>query len=424
MGKVHSAYYQNHPTFKIIWPWIVCLSAGLFFFYDFMLMNMFNSINSDISKAFSLNATQVSWLSSLYPIATVVFLMVSGLLLDRFSTRRIILTAMFICLISTSGFAVSQNIIQAGFFRLAAGSTAAFCFLSCVMLASRWFEKNHLALVTGLIVTMAMTGGSLSQAPLKTLVTIYGWQNALFALSLFGLILWIIMFFLIHDTPSQKVWHHPRTKPFMSIRASLAQTIKNPQNWILGAYTSLMNLVICVFGGVWGQAFISSVFQINDLVASEITMMIFLGTTIGSPLAGWISDKMGKRKKPMILGALFSLLLSLMLLTFSTPSIITLKSVFFLLGLSTSTQVISYPVIFESNPKNLTGAAESFSGTIIMSGVALFPLFYGTLLDWQGGSMYTADDHWFAYQVLPLSLVLSLLLSLFVKETYCKANHF
>jgi len=424
MGKVHSAYYQNHPTFKIIWPWIVCLSAGLFFFYDFMLMNMFNSINSDISKAFSLNATQVSWLSSLYPIATVVFLMVSGLLLDRFSTRRIILTAMFICLISTSGFAVSQNIIQAGFFRLAAGSTAAFCFLSCVMLASRWFEKNHLALVTGLIVTMAMTGGSLSQAPLKTLVTIYGWQNALFALSLFGLILWIIMFFLIHDTPSQKVWHHPRTKPFMSIRASLAQTIKNPQNWILGAYTSLMNLVICVFGGVWGQAFISSVFQINDLVASEITMMIFLGTTIGSPLAGWISDKMGKRKKPMILGALFSLLLSLMLLTFSTPSIITLKSVFFLLGLSTSTQVISYAVIFESNPKNLTGAAESFSGTIIMSGVALFPLFYGALLDWQGGLMYTADDHWFAYQVLPLSLVLSLLLSLFVKETYCKANHF
>jgi MFS family permease len=423
MEKYSFTFFHNSPTIKKAWPWIVCLSAGLFFFYDFMLMNMFNSINSDISKAFNLNATQISWLSGLYPMATVAFLIISGLLLDRFSTRKIILTAMFICLISTSGFALSQNIFQAGFFRFAAGSTAAFCFLSCVMLASRWFAKDHLALITGLIVTMAMTGGSLSQAPLKALVTTYGWKNAMFSLSLFGLVLWCIMFILIHDTPTQKTWRHPASKPTMSIKNSLIKTIKNPQNWILGAYTSLMNLVICVFGGLWGQSFVSSVYNMNDLVASEITMMIFLGTTIGSPLAGWLSDKMGKRKTPMIMGAIFSILLSLILMNLTDPSSIVLEVLFFLLGLFTSTQVISYPAIFESNPKNLTGTAESFSATIIMSGVALFPLFYGTLLDWHGHTLYTAKDHWFAYQILPLSLILSFVLTLFIKETHCKPRH-
>ena len=413
---------ENKPfTKKTLWPWIVCLSAGLFFFYDFMLMNMFNSINSDISKAFSLNATQVSWLSGLYPLATVAFLMISGLLLDRFSTRKIILTAMFICLISTSGFALSQNVFQAGFFRFAAGSTAAFCFLSCVMLASRWFTKDHLALITGLIVTMAMTGGSLSQAPLKALVTVYGWRNALLALSVFGLFLWGIMFVLIHDSPHERVWHHPASKPTMSIQSSLKKTINNPQNWILGAYTSLMNLIICVFGGLWGQSFVSTVYQMDDLVASEITMMIFLGTTIGSPLAGWISDKMRKRKTPMIIGTLLSIAISLILTRLSSPSSTQLELLFFLLGLFTSTQVISYPTIFESNPKNLTGTAESFSATIIMSGVALFPLLYGQLLDWNGATVYRAQDHWFAYQILPLSLILSLILALLIKETHCKS---
>ena len=130
---------------------------------------------------------------------------------------------------------------------------------------------------------------------------------------------------------------------------------------------------------------------------------------------------MRKRKTPMIMGTLLSIAISLILTRLSSPSSTQLELLFFLLGLFTSTQVISYPTIFESNPKNLTGTAESFSATIIMSGVALFPLLYGQLLDWNGATVYSTQDHWFAYQILPLSLILSLILALLIKETHCKA---
>ena len=47
-------------------PWIVCFSAALFFFYEFIQMNMFNSVSSDLMQAFSINATQLGNLSSIY----------------------------------------------------------------------------------------------------------------------------------------------------------------------------------------------------------------------------------------------------------------------------------------------------------------------------------------------------------------------
>ena len=38
-------------------PWVVILSAALFFFYEFIQMNMFNAIDPSLIKAFSVTAT-------------------------------------------------------------------------------------------------------------------------------------------------------------------------------------------------------------------------------------------------------------------------------------------------------------------------------------------------------------------------------
>tara|TARA_Y200000002_G_scaffold20442_1_gene15737 strand:- start:2056 stop:3348 length:1293 start_codon:yes stop_codon:yes gene_type:complete len=403
-------------------PWIVCLSAALFFFYDFMLMNMFNSINSEISLTFSLNATEVSLLSGLYPSATVLLLMVCGLLLDRYSTRKIILTAMFLFIMSTIGFACSQFLVQAAICRFIAGGTAAFCFLSCVMLASRWFKDNRLALITGLIVTMGMTGGTISQAPLKIIVELFGWRVSLLMISLVGFLLWLIMFFTIADRPGQRHWVQPEEAPTKSVKDSLWIAVSNPQNWILGSYTSLMNVLICVFGGLWGQAYISSVYNLDGFSSSKVTTMIFLGTTLGSPICGWISDTLRRRQLPMMLGSLISFLLVLTLMNLDHPSFEFLEFLFFALGFTTSSQVISYPAIFESNDSSVTGICESFSATLIMSGYAVFPIIYGFLLDFNDHVTYVAQDHKLAFYILPLSLIISFILSLFVKETNCQSH--
>mgnify|MGYP001415866344 CR=1 FL=1 len=109
---------------------------------------------------------------------------------------------------------------------------------------------------------------------------------------------------------------------------------------------------------------------------------------------------------------------SLATLTFLTlmnldhPSFEFLEFLFFALGFTTSSQVISYPAIFESNDSSVTGICESFSATLIMSGYAVFPIIYGFLLDFNDHVTYVAQDHKLAFYILPLSLIISFILNI------------
>lgn len=69
--------------------WIVCFSAALFFFYEFIQMNMFNAISADLMRAFSLNATGLGKLSAYYFYANLLFLPVAGALFIDFQPVKL-----------------------------------------------------------------------------------------------------------------------------------------------------------------------------------------------------------------------------------------------------------------------------------------------------------------------------------------------
>src|SRR4029078_4784804 len=118
-------------------------------------------------------------MSSAYLGADILFLLPAGIILDRFSTRRVILTAMLVCVIGTVGFAITDSFILASFFHFLSGIGNAFCFLSCVVLVSHWFPPRRQALVIGSLVTMAFLGGMMAHTPFAHLNDSYGWRNSL-----------------------------------------------------------------------------------------------------------------------------------------------------------------------------------------------------------------------------------------------------
>src|SRR3990167_9492629 len=138
--------------------WLVVLSAALFFCYEFIQMNMFDAINGDLMRSFDLNATQISNLSSSFFWGDMLFVFPAGLLLDRYSTRRILLIMMGSCVVGTFFFAGVQSFGLALATHFFVGIGDAFSFLCALILASRWFKTDRQALITGVIVTFAMVG--------------------------------------------------------------------------------------------------------------------------------------------------------------------------------------------------------------------------------------------------------------------------
>ena len=98
-------------------PWVVCICCGLFFFYEFIQMNMMNSLAADLLRTFHIGSDKLGFLIGSYFNANLIFLLPAAIILDRFSTKKIILITLGICIFGTALFASSSNIHWASIFR-------------------------------------------------------------------------------------------------------------------------------------------------------------------------------------------------------------------------------------------------------------------------------------------------------------------
>ncbi|MCB1081321.1 MAG: MFS transporter, partial [Chlamydiia bacterium] len=339
-----SAIDQSNSTLswkQRILPWVVCFSASLFFAYELLQLHVMNAISPLLMRDLGLNATQFGTLSSTYLLADVIFLLPAGILLDRFSVRKVILTALFLCILGTIGFCKAQTLGFACLCHFLSGIGNAFCFLSCMMLISKWFPLEKQAFVMGLMITMGMLGGVVAQLPFSILAEHFNWRGALFIDGLMGIGIFALIYLFVKDAPrNSKVIGKETGVPFWT---GIKRSVLNVHNICCGLYTGFMNLPLMIISAVWGTLFLTQVHHLSLVKSSGIVSMICLGTIVGSPLFGWISDKMGRRIFPMLLGGIASIGVMLFIMFMREPSPEMLSALFFLLGFVTSSQVLGYP---------------------------------------------------------------------------------
>lgn len=430
MTLLTSALQKSKKDYSRLIPWLVCISGGLLFFYEFIQTNIFGSINMPVMRTFGLNAHMLGVLSSAYFYSNAGFLFIAGNLLDRFSTRRLILFAMLACTFGTIGFAISNSFIEAFMFRFVVGIGGAFCFLSGVRLASRWFPPKRMALLTGILVTMAMIGGWVAQVPMSALLRMMPWRDAMLINGCLGIVLSTWVWFVVKDRPEGQedlaVQEKQKLKAAGVIRSAV-RVLSNIQNWKAALYACFLNLPVFLLGALWGSMYLVQIQHFSLTSATSITGMIFVGTIFGSPIMGIISDQLQNRKLPMIVGSILSLVLILILIYDTKLSYFQFLILFFAIGFTTSAQVIAYPVVAESNPHTLTATSASIiCSMILLSGAITQPL-SGKILDlgWHGKlcngvHCYSLHAYQNAMMVLLGAFVLSLILAFRVKETHCK----
>ncbi len=414
--------------------WLATLTAALFFFYEFIQLNLFNAIDVQLMQDFKINAPQLGQLASMYFYANALFLFPAGILLDRYSTKKLLLFAIILCTAGTFSFALASSYLIAAIARFLVGIGASFCFLSCIRIASRWFPAKQMALVTGIVVTMAMVGGMVAQTPMALLSHAVGWRQAVLLDACLGIFIGLATVLFIQDRPPNS---HEAAKADQDRLKSLGlwrciySALSNPQNWLGGIYTSLLNLPVFLLGALWGIHYLTEVHHLSAIQASYATTLFFVGIIIGSPVYGWFSDYIGLRRFPMIIGAVFSLLVIFILMYSPTLSLSSLMALFFLIGFSTSSQVLTYPTVAELNPISLTSTSVSIVSITIMSSGFIFQPLFGWMMQLQwnhqlvnGIPVYSANDFNNAMWLIPISFVIGLLLSFFIKETYCRSQEF
>lgn len=424
----------------LFFSWIICGIGALFYAYEYLLRIMPSVMEPALRSHFNLSATGFGVFSAFYYYAYVPMQLPVGMLMDRFGPRRLLMLACLLCVLGIWMFAQTNIVSAAAAGRFLTGFGSAFAFVGVLKLATIWLPEDKLALVAGLAAALGTIGAMLGDNLLGALVSRVGWQHAVNLSAMFGLVILGVMWIGIHDKSSNIDQDGGTLPSFKVALTDLKYILTSRQIWINGAYGCLIYLPTTVFAELWGIPYLAHARGLPLASAEFANSLIFMGFMIGAPLWGYLSDKIHRRKLPMVLGALGAATMMALVLYLPQVHIQTLYAMMFLLGLCYGVQAVVFAVGRELSPKEAAGTAIASTNMFVMLGAMLLQPVIGYLLDKSvllrygdklssmpfGADgfreLYTTSDYQFAMIILPLGIFLSAILALFLKETHAHAR--
>ncbi len=430
----------KNNTKYILAGWLICGLGAIFYSYEYFLRISPSVMETSLREHFNLSATGFGLLSAYYHYAYVPMQLPVGVLMDRFGPRRLLTVACLVCVIGTFMFADTFLFVVAAAGRFLVGLGSAFAFVGVLKLATLWLPENKLGMVAGMATALGTIGAMIGDNLLGQMVTMMGWQTTVNFTAIFGVGLIFVLWFGIRDHQRHQK-HSGTVHSLKKNMIDLALIMRNKQIWINGAYGCLVYLPTTVFAELWGIPYLRHAQGLSLSDASLCNSILFLGFTIGAPTMGYISDKIKRRKLPMLMGASGAAIIMMIILYVPGLTLTNLNVLLFLLGLLYSVQSIVFAVGREVSPNEAAGTAIAMTNMIVMLGAMLLQPLVGRLLDWsllqresltlmsvQNVSvdklqqLYTAADYKFALSVIPLGIVIAVILTFFLKETHAHAE--
>ena len=397
--------------------------AATFFFYAWVLRVAPSVMVEELMRDFAVGAGVLGHLSAAYFYGYAGMQIPVGLLLDRFGPRRLLTIAALVCAGGCVLFATGGSLAAVVAGRFLIGASAAFSLVGAMAIAGHWFPANRFAIFSGLAMAMGMAGGIFGQAPLRLAIEASDWRTTMLVVAAGGLLLALAAWATVRD----------RTRGvggFTEVLSGLGKVLRHRQTWLIALVGLGTSAPLLAFAGLWGVPFLEAAYGMSRTSAASLTSAFFAGWGIGAPLLGWLSDRIGRRREPLLIGLALKTVALAALIHIPGLSVPALVSLCFLVGLFGSGQILCFALVKENHTLALSGTAIGFLNAVITGAGALFQPLVGVLLDtaWTGeiaggARVYQAADYRFALSCLIACCIGGFLCLLAVRETYCRPQH-
>ena len=281
-------------------PWTMWALGGALYFYGFFQRIAPGVMVTELMRDLSMAASVLGNLSATYFYVYAAIQMPAGLLVDRYGTRRLLAGACAIAAVGSVVFAVAADAPTAFAGRLLVGIGAGFGWVGSLKIIADWFPAARFAQVSGLTLMLGLFGGLFAQGPLAAAIGAFGWRATVLAAAGIGVAVATMILAWLRDRRPPAEMPGERG---LNLLAGLRSAAGNRQVWIASLHGLSVNAPVNGVIGLWGVPYLVAAYGLTRQDAAWAASVVVVGWALGSPLAGYLSDRLRRRRVTLIAGS-------------------------------------------------------------------------------------------------------------------------
>ncbi|MGW0894464.1 MFS transporter [Saccharopolyspora gloriosae] len=323
----------------------------------------------------------------------------TGLLVDRFGSRRILTAAVLLLGCGQLLFALATSYPMGLLARGVLGVGDALTWVSILRLVATRFSARQYALVATFSAALGALGGVAATFPLTALLGALGWTWTFLLVGGITAAYAAVTAGVVRDVPGTTSRGEDASDILRKVRSAWAIPGTRLAFW---AHFGTM-FVPNALSLLWGYPYLVEGVGVPPATASVVLSLLIIGQVAGGPLVGAIIGRFPACRMPIVLGYLGGNGLAwLVLLSFARPPLAVVCAAFLVFAMGGPVSSIAFALVRDYNPISQVGTATGIANVGGHSATALSVLSVGVVLELVGG-----------YRVALLALVAVLLLSAF-----------
>ena len=400
-------------------PWMYWIVAASFYLYEFFARVAPGVIEGTLQKEFSVDAAEVGLLMGLYYLSYAPMQLVVGMALDRFGSRRLLAAAALTAGLGCLVFATARSTAGLAGGRLLLGVGSAFAYVGAVYVATVWFPRSKLALIMGMTAALGTLGAALGEAPLEEAVRAFGWREAMYVAAIGGLVIGVLVYIVVPRRPGWflKMAELEKKEASKTMFRGLVEVVSSGQTWLVAIISLLTYLPLSAFGALWGDSYLMASTGASEEAAAWTMSMLFFGFALGGPVLGHLSDRLTKRRSPILFGGMMTAVFMAILMAAEFLPLWMSGVVLAAAGFFAGAQTITFAVAVEQHSRSCRATAVAFVNFFVMLGGFLLQPAFGAVLDITSADAdYSPADYRKALLLLPIGIALGAILCRWLKD--------
>jgi MFS family permease len=262
----------------------------------------------------------------------------------------------------------------------------------------------------------------------------YSWRTVILLSALITFVLCLNIWFFVRDYPHEKGYTDIGDTEISNSKKSLKNIIQGvlevfnyTNTWFLCVIPGGLVGCVLTFSGLWGVPFLTTHHELSPPVAAAMTSTLLVAWAVGGPFFGWLSDRLGHRKRLYLIGSIISIAGWFAIIFITKIPVYGLVAMLLVTGFSSGCIIITFAFAKESVPADLSGTVSGVVNMGVMMGPTLLQPAVGWVLDlkWQGEvirgiRLYSLDAYQTGFSLMIAWAVLSFFLLFFTRETNCR----